>query len=113
MLFYEPLFVTSFLAFYAFYLLVIGASARKWALLIASALFYFWGEPVFVMVLFASTTIDYALSFHLNDPTPARIRRLALAAGIVGNIAVLAVYKYADFAAQNLNLALAPFGPHR
>jgi alginate O-acetyltransferase complex protein AlgI len=113
MLFYEPLFVTSFLAFYAFYLPVIGASARKWALLIASTLFYFWGEPVFVLVLFASTTIDYALSFHLNDPTPARIRRLALAAGIVGNIAVLAVYKYADFVAQNLNLALAPFGPHR
>src|SRR3979490_1031648 len=73
-LFYEPLFVTSFLAFYAFYLLVVGASARKWTLLIASTLFYFWGEPVFVLVLFASTTIDYALSFHLNDPTPARTR---------------------------------------
>jgi alginate O-acetyltransferase complex protein AlgI len=112
MLFYEPLFVTTFLAFYAFYLLVIGASARKWTLLIASTLFYFWGEPVFVLVLFASTTIDYALSFHLNDPTPARTRRLALAAGILGNIAVLAVYKYADFLAENLNLALALSGPH-
>jgi alginate O-acetyltransferase complex protein AlgI len=113
MLFYEPLFLTSFLAFYAFYLLVIGPSARKWALLIASTLFYFWGEPVFVLVLFASTVIDYALSFHLTDPTPARMRRMALAAGIVGNIAVLAVYKYADFVAENLNLALAPFAPHR
>jgi alginate O-acetyltransferase complex protein AlgI len=113
MLFYEPLFVTIFPAFYAFYLLVVGASARKWALLIASTLFYFWGEPVFVLVLFASTMIDYALSFHLGDPTPARMRRLALAAGIVGNIAVLVVYKYAGFLAENFNLALAPFGPHR
>jgi alginate O-acetyltransferase complex protein AlgI len=113
MLFYEPLFLTVFPAFYASYLLATGAPSKKWALLIASTLFYFWGEPVFVLVLFASTAIDYALSFHLADPTPARTRRLALAAGIVGNIAILALYKYVDFFAENLNLMLAPFGPHR
>jgi alginate O-acetyltransferase complex protein AlgI len=113
MLFYEPLFLTVFPAFYAFYLLATGASAKKWMLLVASTLFYFWGEPVFVLVLFVSTAIDYALSFHLTDPTAARTKRLALAAGIVGNIAILALYKYADFLAENLNLMLAPFGPHR
>src|ERR1700676_4768092 len=113
MLFYEPLFLTVFPAVYAFYLLATGASARKWTLLIASTLFYIWGEPVFVLVLLASTAIDYALSFHLNDPTPLQTRRLALTAGIVGNIAILIVYKYADFLAENLNLALAPLGPHR
>ncbi len=113
MLFYEPLFVTIFPAFYAFYLLLTGASLKKWVLLIGSTLFYLWGEPVFVLVLFASTAIDYALSLRLDDPkTPARMRRLVLAAGITGNIAVLIVYKYADFLAENLNLALAPFGAH-
>ena len=81
MLFYEPLFLTIFPAFYAFYLLATGASAKKWTLLVASTLFYIWGEPVFVLVLLVSTAIDYALSFHLNDPTPARTRRLALGAG--------------------------------
>ena len=45
MLFYEPLFLTVFPAFYALYLLARGTSAKKWALLIASALFYLWGEP--------------------------------------------------------------------
>src|SRR5471030_575964 len=101
MLFYEPLFLTVFPAAYAFYLLISGASAKKWTLLIASTLFYIWGEPVFVLVLFASTAIDYTLSFYLNDPTPARARRLALAAGIAGNLGVLIVYKYADFLADN------------
>jgi alginate O-acetyltransferase complex protein AlgI len=112
MLFYEPLFLTVFPAVYAIYLLAGGLSPRKWILLIASTLFYLWGEPAFVLVLFASTAIDYALSFHLSEPTPLRARRLALAAGIAVNLGILVVYKYADFITDNLNLALSPFGPH-
>jgi alginate O-acetyltransferase complex protein AlgI len=113
MLFYEPLFLTIFPAFYAVYLLTRGISAKKWALVIASALFYIWGEPVFVLVLVVSAALDYALSFHLNEPAPPRIRRLALASGIAGNLALLIFYKYADFIAENLNLALSPIGSHR
>jgi alginate O-acetyltransferase complex protein AlgI len=112
MLFYEPLFLTVFPAVYAFYLFASGISAKKWTLLVASTLFYLWGEPVFVLILFASTALDYALSFHLNEPTPRHTRRLALAAGIANNLGILVVYKYADFLAENLNLALAPFGTH-
>lgn len=108
MLFYEPLFLTLFPALYAFYLLLTGAPAKKWTLLIASTLFYIWGEPVFVLVLFASTALDYALSFHLGQDHPARTRKLALAAGIAGNLTVLVFYKYADFIATNLNLAVTP-----
>jgi alginate O-acetyltransferase complex protein AlgI len=110
MLFYEPLFLTLFPAVYAFYLLASGASAKKWTLLIVSTLFYLWGEPVFVLVLLLSTALDYALSFHLNEPSTPRTRRLALAAGIAGNLGILVVYKYAGFLADNFNLLLAPFG---
>ena len=113
MLFYEPLFLTVFPGFYAFFLLITSGSAKKWALLIASTLFYIWGEPVFVPVLLVSTAIDYALSLHLGRQTPARTRRLALAVGIAGNLAVLVVYKYTDFLAQNLNLVLAPVAAMR
>ena len=113
MLFYEPLFLTVFPGFYAVYLLVTGASAKKWTLLIASMLFYLWGEPVFVLVLLLSTAIDYTLSFRLCGPTPVPVRRLALASGIAGNLAVLIVYKYADFLAVNFNLLLAPFEANR
>src|SRR3954452_19852718 len=110
MLFYEPLFLTIFPAIYAFYLLASGASAKKWTLLLVSTLFYLWGEPVFVLLLLVSTAFDYALSFHLNDPAAPRTRRLALAAGIAGNLGILIVYKYAKFLAGNFNLLLAPFG---
>ncbi len=113
MLFYEPLFLTVFPAVYAFYLLASRPSARKWTLLVVSTLFYLWGEPVFVLVLLVSTALDYALSFHLNDPTPLRARRLALATGIAGNLGILILYKYADFLADNFNFLLAPFGANR
>jgi len=113
MLFYEPLFLTVFPAFYALYLLTRGVSAKKWALVVASALFYIWGEPVFVLVLLVSTALDYALSFHLSEPASPRTRHLALAAGIAGNLALLVFYKYADFIAENISLVLAPFGAHR
>ena len=113
MLFYEPLFLLAFPAFYALYLLTQGTEPKKWALLIASALFYLWGEPVFVLVLLASTAFDYVLSFQLAAPTPLLTRRLALAAGVAGNLLILVVYKYADFLADNLNLVLSPFGAHQ
>lgn len=113
MLFYEPLFLTVFPAFYAAYLLTQGVSAKKWALLIASALFYIWGEPLFVLILLVSTAIDYALSFHLNEPASLRVRHLALAAGVGNNLALLVFYKYVDFIVENLNLALTPFGAHQ
>ncbi|HET7887806.1 MAG TPA: MBOAT family O-acyltransferase [Bradyrhizobium sp.] len=113
MLFYEPLFITIFPAFYAVYLLAGGISGRKWLLLVASALFYFWGEPAFVLILLASTAIDYALSFHLTEPVPTRRRRLVLGAGVALNLGILVVYKYADFLADNLNAVLSPFGAQR
>ena len=112
MLFYEPSFVTFFVAFYALYLLATASVTKKSALLIASVLFYLWGEPVFVLVLWLSTAADYALSFYLNDKVPQRSRRLALTVGIAGNLGMLIVYKYADFLIGNLNALLSPFGPH-
>jgi alginate O-acetyltransferase complex protein AlgI len=113
MLFYELLFLTVFPAFYAVYLLLTGAPARKWTLLIASALFYLWGEPVFVLVLLVSTAIDFTLSFYLGEAIPESTRRLALTVGTTTNLAVLVVYKYADFLAENLNVVLSPLGAGR
>lgn len=108
MLFYEPLFLTVFPALYAFYLLLTDAPLKKWTLLVASTLFYLWGEPIFVVVLFVSTAIDYALTFYVGEGNSPRTRKLALVIGIAGNLAVLIFYKYADFIAANLNLALTP-----
>jgi alginate O-acetyltransferase complex protein AlgI len=112
MLFYEPVFVTAFSAFYAIYLLAAGTLTKKSALLTASVLFYLWGEPVFVLVLLVSTGLDYAISLQLDQKASDRSRRLALTVGVASNLMMLVVYKYADFFLGNLNALLSPFGPN-
>src|SRR5262249_21976867 len=83
-------------------------AARKWTLLIASAVFYTWGEPLFVPVLLVSSLIDYRLAPLLHPKNPGSRRRYLLAIGIATNLAILGFYKYANFIAANLNLILGP-----
>jgi alginate O-acetyltransferase complex protein AlgI len=110
MLFYEVVFSAVFFpTLYATYLTLSGrVTARKWALLVGSAVFYTWGEPLFIPVLLASSLFDYRLSAFVHPKSPARHRRLLLALGIVTNLGILGFYKYANFVAANLNLVLGP-----
>lgn len=113
MLFYEPLFLILFPLLYVIYFSVDGDRAKKWVLLIASALFYLWGEPLFVPVVLASALIDYLLTNWMAASANPALRRALLALGIAGNLAILVVYKYTDFAIANLNVVSdALGGPH-
>jgi alginate O-acetyltransferase complex protein AlgI len=110
MLFYEPGFL--FFFFPALYCLIIAindrVAAKKWTLLLASVGFYVWGEPLFVPVVLGSALVDYYLSRRLVQTESKAARRGLVSLGVVGNLAVLCFYKYADFIAANLNLVLAP-----
>ena len=113
MLFYDPIFFIIFPAFYVLYVAAVtDHTGRKWTLLIASALFYIWAEPLFVIVLFTSMALDFALSRYLTQRTPACWRKLVLAAGIGSNLMFLSAYKYADFLLSNANLVLRPLHIH-
>jgi len=108
MLFYEPLFLTAFPALYAMYLVMRDARARRWLMLIASLLFYAWGEPLFVPVLVVSALIDYGLTARLHATHHDGTRKILLAIGIVLNLGLLVFYKYTDFLIANFNAVLAP-----
>ena len=110
MLFYEPLFaLVLFPAFYALYLAINHRlAAKKWTLIVASVVFYTWGEPLFVPVVLLSAAIDYAISLRLSGGGSAR--RPLLTLGILVNLGILVFYKYADFLIGNLNALSAPLG---
>jgi alginate O-acetyltransferase complex protein AlgI len=81
--------------------------ARHVVLTLLSYVFYGWANPLFVVLLFASTMIDYAaglvMARHPPDGTPrARPARLALVASIVSNLSLLGFFKYYNFGAENL-----------
>jgi alginate O-acetyltransferase complex protein AlgI len=84
---------------------------RNAFLTIASYIFYGWWEPWFVLLMMASTVLDYVCGGIIAAPeaTPAR-RRAALVTAIAGDLGLLAFFKYYTFTADNLNHLLQVFG---
>lgn len=106
MLFYEPLFLFAFLpTFYLAYLIVQRHGA---VILLASVLFYFWSEPLFVPVVLLSAVLDHALGLRIARARQGSYAaRIALAIGVVSNLAVLGHYKYTRFLVANLDALLS------
>jgi alginate O-acetyltransferase complex protein AlgI len=70
-------------------------------LLAASLVFYAWHIPIYLLVLLASSGVDYLAGLLIaRHPAGAPIRRVYLVASLVANLGLLAVFKYADFGAQ-------------
>ena len=77
-------------------------------------IFYGWGEPVYIVIMFLSTAIDYTHGMLVdrckrrgND----RGARRAVASSVIFNLALLFFFKYWDFVAQNLAAAGIGFIP--
>lgn len=100
MLFTIPLFL---FLFQPFTTLLYGVSSPRWqnaTLLVISMLFYWWGEPRFIVVVLASAILDYVLGRRV-----ARRRgdaRACLVFGVVANLGLLFTFKYADFSMRSL-----------
>jgi alginate O-acetyltransferase complex protein AlgI len=110
LLFNSPAFLFAFLpVVLAAYFLVarfIGKAGALWCALIASYVFYGWGDPGRLLILVGSTLANFAVgSFLLRHP-----RRDVLAIGILANVALLGYFKYWDFLFSNLGWS-APITP--
>lgn len=73
-------------------------------MLIASLVFYAWGEPKFVIAMMASITINYMFGVIIakmkDDPIASRV---FLIIDIVINLSLLFVFKYLNFAISNID----------
>ncbi len=82
---------------------------RNAVLLVASLVFYAWGEPKYIIIMLASTVFDYVNGILLGIFKNKKIRWaeiLILVISVVGNLGVLGVFKYAG---PHIGLAL-PIG---
>jgi alginate O-acetyltransferase complex protein AlgI len=87
---------------------------RNLALLAVSLLFYYWGERIYVLIMFASTIIDYThgmLVERCKGKGNLRGAKLAVASSIVFNLALLGFFKYWDFIAGSLQALGLTFMP--
>ncbi|MDD6290266.1 MAG: MBOAT family protein [Lachnospiraceae bacterium] len=79
---------------------------RNVVLLVASLIFYAWGEPVYVLIMLFSTVFDYTngrlIEYFKKQNRPGRAK-VALIVDVCGNLAILGFFKYADFVIENVN----------
>lgn len=71
-------------------------------LLIASLLFYAWGEPFFVFLMILSIIVNWLVGMGIGK-CEGKLKRLILTLGIVFDLGFLGYYKYAGFVVSLLN----------
>lgn len=72
-------------------------------LVAASFFFYGWWNPAHTPLLFVSIVANYLIGLRLTAPgNSALTKRGLLAAGIAGNLALLAYFKYSVFIVENV-----------
>ena len=79
------------------YFLVPGLKAKNFVLLVASLLFYAWGEPLWIFVLIALTLLVWIAGVGVARSHKNGMRKVCLTVGVIGPMAVLAYVKYAGF----------------
>src|SRR5437867_88384 len=84
-----------------FFLLYYLSAGHNLILLTASVLFYAWGEPRYLPLLFFYIVINWALGLWLEHTT--KDRRWILTIGIASNLALLFYFKYFNFFIDQLN----------
>ena len=109
MVFSSPLFLACFLPVLLGLYALSPARGRNALLLAASLLFYAWGEPRAVLLMLGAIGANYAVGRAIGRRLPPdaaapapRSARLWLALGVAADLAALGTFKYASFAANNL-----------
>ena len=98
MVFSSAVFLFAFLpVVFILHTVIRNTTARNVLLIVASLIFYAWGEPVYVVLLLASILINYLLGRFVWGRKPV------LVAAVIVNLAFLIVFKYAGFIVQSIN----------
>ena len=86
-------------------LLYFAAPARfkNHVLLLSSLVFYFFGEPVYTVLLIFSSLSDYFHSLYIENHRGEKRAKIALVSSIAINLGMLGFFKYSDFFLANFN----------
>lgn len=79
------------------YYAVRGDRARNVILLLASLLFYGWGEPVWILAMLFSTAVNFFCARRIVSLQSTTARKLCLTLGVIVSIIFLVYFKYAAF----------------
>lgn len=86
-----------------FYFVVKNDKLKNIVLVIASLIFYSWGEPVWVCLLIFSSVLDYTVSLGIEKYRGQKITKLFIALSVVINLGLLMAFKYSGFFISTIN----------
>ena len=72
-------------------------------LLVFSLVFYAWGEPKYVFLMIATICLFYGCGLAIEKCQKQQYKRLWLTVSVVISLALLAIFKYADFFIGSVN----------
>lgn len=85
---------------------MVGNKGRNTLLLLASLLFYAWGEGLYVLLMLASIVINYITGRAIDAFRSTMFCRAFFILAIILNLLIIGFFKYAHFFAAPLNLLL-------
>ena len=104
MVFSDLFFLFVFLPVFALCYLLLKRH-RNAVLVLFSLVFYAWGEPVYVLLMLASVVVNYFVGLAIEKKG-----KTALVVGLIFNLGVLAVFKYANFFIANFYALIGCLG---
>lgn len=126
MVFSSHLFVFYFLPAALALYYIMPRRAKHLCLTLLSYVFYGWANPLFVVLMFTTTLIDYiaglviAQRLNLSSGAPiallpvggprTRAQKLALTVSICANLTLLGFFKYFNFGIENYNALMSALG---
>lgn len=110
MVFSSTTFLFIFLPIVLFLYYALDQRYRNFILLIASLLFYAWGEPKYVVLMIFSIMINWLIGIVMSKSWHRKMEFGILSFGVSLNLLILAYYKYSGFFMENLNTLLGSAG---
>lgn len=91
----------------ALYFLSPNQKYRNGVLIVFSLAFYAWGEPVWIILLLISASVDYMHGRIIENNRGNYRAKAALISSLVINLSLLGIFKYSGFIVENINQMLS------
>ena len=76
---------------------------KNFVLLLASLVFYFYGEPIYTLLMLAATLSSYIHGLLIDRFRGQVWGKVFLWSSVITSVAVLGLFKYSDFLIENIN----------
>ena len=82
---------------------LVPTKLKNAVLLLFSLVFYAWGEPKYVFLMIATIGLFYSCGLAIDRSQTKRWKKFFLVLSVVVSLALLAIFKYADFLLDSVN----------